>query len=736
MKKIYSFLLIVAFIIPSVISSRADEGMWLPNLIKSLNYADMQRLGCKLTPEQIYDINHSSIKDAIFQLVKESNGDYQGFCTGEIVSGSGLMFTNHHCGYDAAATLSSVEHDYLTDGFWAKSKDQELSAEGLCVSHLIRIETVTDKILKDVTVGMDESARKDAIKKAIKALEKEAKETSGYEAKVKEMYLGNEYYLFVYEVFKDVRMVGFPPSSIGKFGGDTDNWMWPRHTGDFSIFRVYASKDGKPAKYSKDNVPYTPLYSLAISTKGVKQNDFTMILGYPGTTERYLSSYGMKYKMNTFDPTVVKLLGKKLDVWKEAMDKSDAVRIAMASQYAMIANGYKNFKGEQLNLKQTDAISIKESIEAEFTKWVEQSPENKKRFGNVLAGIDSCYAQMNASGSLLFYASLALLQGSSQVMQMQAYMPLSNLLKDSKNNKAQIEEQVTELKKNLDEDFKDYLPEMDMKAFSALLKMYCADIPADKQLKFFTEELPKQYKGDDVNAQIDNFINTLTTKSIFTDKARMQKFLDKPSQKTLDSDPLYKYAQSIFGAYQMTLVPGYLAIQGKLKPLEREFEAGLMLSQPSRKFYPDANSTFRLTYGTVQPYDPRDGAHFKYMTYMDGIMEKMDNSNDEFKVPAKLVELYKNKDFGAYADENGKMPVAFISDNDITGGNSGSPILNGNGELIGLAFDGNWEWLCGNLVFNEKLQRTINVDVRYVLFVIDKFAGAKNIIDELNIVKN
>jgi hypothetical protein len=736
MKKMYSFILMVAFIVPSVFNSVADEGMWLPNLIKSLNYADMQRLGCKLTPEQIYDINHASIKDAIFQLLNEANGDYQGFCTGEIVSGSGLLFTNHHCGYDAAAKLSSVEHDYLSDGYWAKSKDQELSAEGLCVSHLIRIETVTDRILKDITVGMDETARKDAIKKAIKALEKETKEASGYEAKVKEMYLGNEYYLFVYEIFKDVRLVGFPPSSIGKFGGDTDNWMWPRHTGDFSIFRVYVSKDGKAAKYSKDNVPYTPLYSLPISIKGVKQNDFTMIMGYPGTTERYLSSYGMKYKMNTFDPTVVKLLGKKLDIWKEAMDKSDATRIALASQYSMFANGYKNFKGEELNLKQTDAISMKEAIETEFTKWVEQNPENKKRFGNVLAGIDSCYAQMNASGSLLFYASLALLQGSTQVMQMQSFMPLDNLLKDTKANKTQIDDQIADLKKNLDEDFKDYYAEVDMKAFSALLKMYCTDIPADKQLKFFTEEMPKQYKGSDVNAQIDNFIEVLKTKSIFTDKARMQKFLDKPSSKKLESDAMFTYAKSIFGAYQMTLVPSYLAVQNKLKPLEREFEAGLMLCQPNRKFYPDANSTFRLTYGTVQPYDPRDGAHYKYMTYMEGIMEKMDNTNDEFKVPDKLVELYKKKDFGPYADENGKMPVAFLSDNDITGGNSGSPIMNGNGELVGLAFDGNWEWLCGNLVFNQTMQRTINVDIRYVLFVIDKFAGAKNIVDELNIVKN
>jgi hypothetical protein len=362
MKRIISLLLVVAFVIPSVLKTKADEGMWLPNLIKSLNYSDMQRLGCKLTPEQIYDINNSSIKDAIFQLMNASNGDYQGFCTGEIVSGKGLMFTNHHCGYDAIAKLSSVEHDYLTDGYWAKSHDQELSVEGLCVSHLIRIETVTDKILKDVTFDMDEAARKTSIKKAISALEKEIKESSKYEAKVKEMYLGNEYYLFVYEIFKDVRLVGAPPSSIGKFGGDTDNWMWPRHTGDFSVFRVYADKEGKPATYSKDNVPYTPLHSLPVSIKGVKQNDFTMIMGYPGSTERYLTSFGMNYKMTTFNPILVKLIGKKLDIWKEAMDKSDAIRIALASGYASYANTYKNFKGELLNLKQTDAISTKETF--------------------------------------------------------------------------------------------------------------------------------------------------------------------------------------------------------------------------------------------------------------------------------------------------------------------------------------------------------------------------------------
>ncbi|MBI5541572.1 MAG: S46 family peptidase [Bacteroidia bacterium] len=736
MKKIISFLLVVALVMPTVLKSIANEGMWLPNLIKSLNYADMQKLGCKLTPEQIYDINHASIKDAIFQLGHIGGGEFQGFCTGEIVSGAGLLFTNHHCGYDAAAKLSSVEHDYLSDGYWAKAKDQELSAEGLCVSHLIKIETVTEKILKDVTVGMDESARKTAIKKAIAALEKETKESLGYEAKVKEMYLGNEYYLFVYEIFKDVRMVGFPPSSIGKFGGDTDNWMWPRHTGDFSIFRVYATKDGKPSAYSKDNVPYVPLHSLPISIKGVKQNDFTMIMGYPGTTERYLTSFGMNYKMTTFNPILVNLIGKKLEIWKEAMDKSDAIRIALASGYASYANTYKNFKGELLNLKQTDAISTKRQIEADFTKWVDQSTENKKRFGNVLTGIDSCYKKLCETGGELFYASQALLQGSSQVMLMQSYNALNTALENTKENKKQIDELTATLKKDLDEDFKDYYSELDMKVFSVMLKMYCKDISAEKQLKFFTEDLPKNYKGANINESIDKFVNDVATKSIFTDKARLQKFLDKPSKKALSSDPLLKYAQSIFATYQLTVVPQYLAIQGKLKPLEREFEAGLMLSQPNKKFYPDANSTFRVTYGTVQPYDPRDGAHYKFMTYLDGIMEKMDNTNDEFKVPAKLVELYKNKDYGQYADENGKMPVGFISDNDITGGNSGSPIMNGNGELVGLAFDGNWEWLCGNLVFNQTMQRTINVDSRYVLFIIDKFAGAHNIIEELDIRKN
>jgi hypothetical protein len=736
MKRIISLLLVVAFVIPSVLKTKADEGMWLPNLIKSLNYSDMQRLGCKLTPEQIYDINNSSIKDAIFQLMNASNGDYQGFCTGEIVSGKGLMFTNHHCGYDAIAKLSSVEHDYLTDGYWAKSHDQELSVEGLCVSHLIRIETVTDKILKDVTFDMDEAARKTSIKKAISALEKEIKESSKYEAKVKEMYLGNEYYLFVYEIFKDVRLVGAPPSSIGKFGGDTDNWMWPRHTGDFSVFRVYADKEGKPATYSKDNVPYTPLHSLPVSIKGVKQNDFTMIMGYPGSTERYLTSFGMNYKMTTFNPILVKLIGKKLDIWKEAMDKSDAIRIALASGYASYANTYKNFKGELLNLKQTDAISTKKQIEKEFTNWANQTPENQKRFGKVLSGIDSCYSKLCETGGELFYASQALLQGSSQVMLMQSYNALGTALENSKENQKQIEDLTTSLKSELDETFKDYNSEVDMKVFSEMLKMYCADLPANKQLKFFTEELPKNYKADSINESIDKFVNDVATNSIFTDKARLQKFLDKPSKKIISNDPLLLYAKSIFGTYQMTVVPQYLAIQGKLKPLEREFEAGLMLSQPNKKFYPDANSTFRFTYGTVQPYDPRDGAHFKYMTYMEGIMEKMDNTNDEFKVPQKLVELYNKKDYGQYADENGKMPVAFLSNNDITGGNSGSPIMNGNGELVGLAFDGNWEWLCGNLVFNQDMQRTINVDVRYVLFIIDKFGGAKNIIDELDIRKN
>jgi len=731
--KFLRLLFVSLFIGLFTLLSRADEGMWIPSLIGKLNYADMQKLGCKLTPEEIYSINHSSIKDAIFQLGHEQNGEFSGFCTAEIVSGKGLLFTNHHCGYDAIAKLSTVEHDYLANGFWAKNMNEELSAEGLCASHLIRIEDVTARVLEGVKDDMKEEERTAAIRKAIAAIEKEAKEGNGYSAKVKQFFAGNEYYLFVYEVFKDVRLVGAPPSSIGKFGGDTDNWMWPRHTGDFSIFRVYMSADGKPAPYNKDNVPYAPLYHLNISIKGIKPNDFTMIMGYPGQTERYLTASGMEYKRDVYNPTLVKLVGKKLEVWKKYMDASQEVKIALASDYASLANGYKLWQGEMVTLQKTDAVAQRTMYDKKLQEWINADAERKAVFGNIINDYKESYKAISEPITHLIYFSFGILQGSSQIMAIQPFLALEPLLKDKKANEKQINETISQLKEHAAEMFKGYYPEIDKEAFKTLLLAYLNDIPKDKQLSYFTTDFQKNFKGKTDEERVNNFLKVIYTKSIFTDKGRMEKFLANPSESALSKDPLLTFQKAVLGEYQFKLIPAYQAANSKFKTLDRKYFKAIRQFESNKAFYPDANSTFRLTYGTVQPYKPKDAVYYNYITYLDGVIEKMDNTNPEFMVDPRLVELYNKKDFGRYADETGKLPVAFLSDNDITGGNSGSPIMNANGELIGLAFDGNWEWLCSNFIYSKELQRTINVDIRYVLWVIEKFAGATNIIDELTI---
>lgn len=731
--KSLKLLFIGVFISSFTFFSNADEGMWIPSLIGKLNYADMQKLGCKLTPDEIYSINHSSIKDAIFQLGHETNGEFVGFCTGEIVSNQGLLFTNHHCGYEAIAKLSTVEHDYLANGFWAKNKSEELLAEGLCVSHLIRIDDVTQRVLENVKDDMTEEDRNSAIRKAISAIEKEAKEGNDYQAKVKQFFGGNEFYLFVYEIFRDVRLVGAPPSSIGKFGGDTDNWMWPRHTGDFSIFRVYTAPDGKPAPYNKDNIPYKPLYHLSISIKGIKPNDFTMIMGYPGQTERYLTASGMEFKRDVYNPTLIKLVEHKLNVWKKYMDASDEIRIALASDYASLANGYKLWQGERITLLKTNAISQRAIYDEKLQTWINADANRKEMFGDIIDDYKDAYKAISEPITHLIYISFGILQGSSQILPIQSFLALQPLLEDKKSNEKMINETIAQLKKEADEMFKNYYPDIDKDAFRTLLLAYLRDIPKNQQLSYFTTDFPRKFKGKNDEDRVNNFLNVVYKKSIFTDKTRMAKFIENPSASVLSKDPLLEFQNAIVGEYQFNLIPTYLSTNNKLKVLDRKYFKAIRMFEPNKSFYPDANSTFRLTYGTVQPYKPRDAVYYNYITYLDGVIEKMDSTNREFKVDPRLVELYKKKDYGRYADETGKLPVAFISDNDITGGNSGSPIMNANGDLIGIAFDGNWEWLCSNFIYNKDLQRTINVDIRYVLWVIDKFAGATNILNELTI---
>ena len=695
----------------------ADEGMWIPMLINK-NYAEMKRLGLKLTTDDIYNINNASLKDAIVQF---GNG-----CTGEVVSNEGLVFTNHHCGFGQIQAHSTVEHDYLADGFWAMSKAEELSNPGLIVKFLVRMEEVTTKVLDAVKDTMTEKERDKAIIDISKKIESETIKGTGYDAIIKSFFDGNQYFIFVYEIYKDVRLVGAPPSSIGKFGGDTDNWMWPRHTGDFSIFRVYMSKDGKPAEYSADNVPYKPKHFLPVSLEGVKTDDFAMILGYPGRTNRYLNSFGVKQNIETLNPSIVKIRDKKLEIMREGMNSNHIIKIQYASKYARTSNYWKYFIGQTKQLVQNKVYEKKVEIENEFTTWVNNDAKRKAKYGNVLSEIEKSWTELKDYNLLKNYFNEAIfgveLFAFSNKFQ-QLYNGLRKNEKDSNNVIL-----ANFLIEELDGFYKDLDLTIDKKLFISLMNMFNQDIPSAFQPTIFTDII-KKHKGS-----LEKYANFAYNKSIFISKEKILEFLKKPDYKTLDNDPIFNVMYSIVGNYRKHVA--------KFKPIEdnrdkniRLFIEGTLEMHPEKNFYPNANSSMRLTYGTVEDYAPRDAVEYDYFTKIDGIIEKENDESDEFVVPKKLKELFEAKDYGIYG-EDGTLKVCFLTTNDITGGNSGSPVINGNGELIGIAFDGNWEAMSGDISFEQKVQRTIVVDIRYVLFIIDKFAGAGHLVKELQLAKS
>ncbi|MBN1338871.1 MAG: S46 family peptidase [Bacteroidales bacterium] len=704
--------------------SAPDEGMWLPMFVDRLNYTDMQAMGLNLTAEEIYSINNSSLKDAIVGLSGSAtpNGF---FCTGGIVSDQGLLFTNHHCGYDVIQQHSSLDHDYLTDGFWAAAFRDELPNENLSASFLVRMEDVTDSILPFLSDTLTERDRRMTIGEITGRLEERASEEGKYHVNVNSFYGGNEYYLFVYEVYQDVRLVGAPPSAIGKFGGDTDNWMWPRHTGDFSIFRVYSAPDGSPATYSDDNVPLKPRHFLPISLKGIEKDDFAMIWGYPGGTQRYLTSYGVKYNLEHFNPAIVDVLGKRLETMKEEMDADPAIRIALASDYAGLANAWKLYIGQTRGIKRLKLIDRKTEIEDKFTAWVSEDPARKEKYGNALSDLKSGYEEVGKSIKPLMYLNLGLL--GPEIVDYASGSAFYELLLDPKENKEMIESAVQSRKELAEEHFAEYHAAGDKKMLVAMLELYVKDVPADLHPQVI-KDIHAEYKGD-----FKKYADDLFEESIFADKGRMMSFLDKPSAKKLGKDPAYILSEGLYNHFY-AVAGTYRQAQGSLSKGERLFIAGLREMNPDKVYYPDANSTMRLTYGSVQDYIAADAVHYDYITTSVGILEKEDPDNEEFIVPARLKQLIEDKDFGPYGNAD-EMVLCFLTTNDITGGNSGSPVINGDGELIGLAFDGNWEAMSGDIVFEPELQRTICVDSRYVLFVIDKYAGAQNLIEELKIVK-
>ena len=716
MKK--SFVTLLAFLLVLNLSTKADEGMWLPSLIGKLNIQKMNSIGCKMTAEQIYSINQSSLKDAVVALDR-------GSCTAEIVSADGLLLTNHHCGFGEIQAHSSVEHDYLRDGFWALKHEDELSNPGKTVTFLIRMEDVTDQVLQNVTDQMDDQTRLSKVRDAASKIEKEAKGETTYETRVRSLFESNKYYLFVTETFKDIRLVGTPPQSIGKFGGETDNWMWPRHTGDFSMFRVYCSPDGKPAEYSKDNVPYHPKSFLPISLKGVEKNDFAIVMGYPGTTTRYRTSNEVKYTMDVVNTARITVREAKLNIIRDYMATSQKARIQYASKFARSSNYYKYSIGQNKGLVALNVIGKKQAIEQTFLKWVNETPERKAKYGSALDSINAAFK--NQDQKIAFqYAREALLSGAEIFAFAAESSSLYQALKGS--DKVKINAAAEELRKALGEYFKDYDANTDMKLVGSLLKLYAIKVNP-RYIPGVFQIIGSKYKGN-----FDEYAQKMFQKTIFADQAKMESFLNKPSTKALDKDMAFVAMRSIFET--LNLISQDLSkTTANLDKARRLFVAGLNEMNSDKAVYPDANSTMRLTYGVVDGYFPHDATYYDYFTTLKGYDEKGIAGDVDFDFPQRLIDLYKAKDYGQYGDKDGTLHTCFTTNNDITGGNSGSPVINGNGELIGIAFDGNWEAMSGDVAFEPELQKCINVDIRFVLWTIDKYAGAGHLVKEMKLIR-
>ena len=697
----------------------ADEGMYLPFQLKK-SKKEMKALGLELSVKEIYNPKKPSVKDAIVSL--------GGFCTGEIISPKGLMLTNHHCGYDAIRENSTPENDYLTDGFWAQNYSEEKPIPGLYASIVVRIEDVTKTIQKRITDGMSESDRNSIIESVSKELSDAAIAGTNYQAEVKPFYESNEFYLFVYEVFTDVRLVGAPPSAIGKYGGDTDNWMWERHTGDFSMFRIYANENNEPADFAMTNQPYVPKHHLPISLKGVEENDFTMIMGFPGSTDRYLTSYGVKMAIEKDQPTRVKIRGEKLRLMKEDMNASDAVRIQYASTYAQVSNYWKYFIGQTEQLKNNNVLAQKKKIEEEFTAWVNEKEKRQQRYGNVLKDMNDAYITLNEINPTKVYFFEAIYSvGINKFMI--SHNRLYSAVNTDEPNEENVSRMTERLKENADAFFETFNAETEEKIVSAMLEMFYDNVPADQRPDKM-EELADSYKKN-----WSELVRKSMKSSVFTEKERYLQFLENPTKTTFEDEALFMLNRSLLLKY-LDIVNGAAAsrAQMRLDRANRLFIEALREMNPKKTYYPNANFSLRLSYGSILPYTNKEGKKYDHFTTMKGLMAKEDPNNPEFIVPEKLKELFEKKDYGRYG-QDGELRVNFISNNDITGGNSGSPVMNSRGELIGCAFDGNWEAMSGDIDFEEDMQRTISVDIRYVLFVIEKYAGATHLIDEMTIVE-
>jgi len=712
MKKLF---LLATFLL-SFLQMRADEGMWLLMLIKRLNNVDMQKEGLHLTPEEIYSVNNSSLKDAIIQ--------FGGGCTAEIVSDQGLVFTNHHCGYGSIAALSTPEKDYLTNGFWAMKKTDELPAKGLSVRFLVRMDDVTQRINAKLNNSMSPEDRKKIIDDEYKAIQNENSENGKYTVVVKDFFNGNEFYYFVYQDYKDVRLVGTPPNSLGKYGGDTDNWEWPRHTADFSVFRIYADAAGNPAEYATGNVPLKPKHSLPISMKGYQPGDFAMIVGYPGRTNRYLTSYGIDQMVNKDYPAWVEASKTAMDVMKKYMDKDQATKLGYASQYASVANYWKNRQGTIDAVINNGTIADKQKVEQSFTQWAVQS-ENEAEYSGVLQDIQGYYKQTSARNVERNYG--AQLQRNAKYIAI-AYR-LGALFKTYADQddagKAAMKQKVEDM---INASYEHFNTDLEGAMLMNMISLY-------------QKRVDKEVASGTIAAVNASTVSNIAFSSIFANKESAMNFLSNPDRLKIDSDPMKKIADG-YVEDQKLLGERFTKVDDFFNTNTRLFLNGLMKSQPEKSFYPDANSTMRLTYGKVTTLPERSDRKYygisekdNYYTDVRGMVAKYKKGDEEFDLPQRFLDLMKKKDYGRYADKKTKqLQVNFLSDNDITGGNSGSPIMDGYGNLLGLAFDGNSEALSGDIVFEPEWQKTINVDVRFVLWVIEKYGNAGHLISELKLI--
>ncbi|HUX95328.1 MAG TPA: S46 family peptidase [Bacteroidales bacterium] len=718
-------ILILSLIITLIIAPalRADEGMWIPLLIEKYNIKLMQEKGFKLSAEDIYSVNKACMKDAIVH--------FGGGCTAELISPDGLLITNHHCGYGQIQRHSSLEHDYLTNGFWAMSAIEELPNPGLTVTFLKRMEDVTEKVLSGVTEDMNTAEREKKIDSNISAITDDAVNGSSYQAAVKPFYMGKQYFLFVNEVFRDVRLVGAPPSAIGKFGGETDNWVWPRHTGDFSLFRVYADKDNKPADYSKDNVPYKPIYFFPVSLKGVNEGDFTMVFGYPGSTSQYVPSYHIDMVKNYINPKMIEIRSGKIEIMEEAMNNDDLLRIQYAAKKSGLANSWKRWIGENQGLDRMGTIEKKREYEEKLTQWINADKSRSEKYGNLLPLYKELYSKLREYNLASSYTNEVFFNYGVEAIGFARYIKtLEDLIKEKADA-----DKITMAKINLQAIasgfYRNYNKETDKKMFVALMTLYGENLDE----KWQTPQFIKLRNSCD--GKFEKIADELYKKTIFADEDRFKAFvmsMNKGSVARLHKDPFFILAEGASDFLENNIRPEYIRLNDELQKLNTDYLTVQIEFASDRIFYPDANSTLRVSYGNVKGYSSKDAVYYTYYTTLKGIIEKDNPEIYDYDVPEKLKELYWNKDYGRYT-QKGEVPVCFIATNHTTGGNSGSPVLNADGHLIGINFDRAWEGVASDLAYNPDQSRNISLDIRYALFIIDKFAGAGYLLNEMKIIE-